>query len=69
MSLLKTNAADNHSKQTRAKIVYKGQKIIKTIKDKIISDTRNIFEQEEVDKFYSDKFTVYKSRRSKNKSL
>ena len=35
MSLLKTNAADNHSKQTRAKIVYKGQKIIKTIKDKI----------------------------------
>ena len=42
MSLLKTNAADNHSKQTRAKIVYKGQKIIKTIKDKIISDTRNI---------------------------
>ena len=69
MSLLKTNAADNHSKQTRAKIVYKGQKIIKTIKDKIISDIRNIFEQEEVDQFYSDKFTVYKSRRSKNKSL
>lgn len=49
MSLLKTNAADNHSKQTRAKIVYKGQKIIKTIKGKINSDTRNFSEKEEKD--------------------
>ena len=59
--------------------VYKGQKIIKTIEDKIISNTRKVSEQEEeeedyyklekVDKFYSSSFIIYQSRDDKNKTL
>ena len=59
--------------------MYKGQKIIKTIEDKVISDTRNFFEQEKeeedyykpekVDKIYSDNFIIYESRGDKNKTL
>ena len=45
MTLLKTNTTDNYSKPTRAKNMYKGQKIIKTIEDKIISDTRNFIKR------------------------
>ena len=79
VSLLKTNTAENYSKRTRAKNVYKDQKIIKAMKDKIISDTRNFIEQEEeeedsykpekVDKFYSDSFIIYESKGDKNKTL
>ena len=45
MTLLKTNTTDNYSKPTRAKNMYKGQKISKTIEDKIISDTRNFIKR------------------------
>ena len=45
MTLLKTNTTDNYSKPTHAKNMYKGQKIIKTIEDKIISDTRNFIKR------------------------
>ena len=59
--------------------MYKGQKIIKTIEGKVVSDTRNFFEQEKeeedyykpekVDKIYSDNFIIYESRGDKNKTL
>ena len=59
--------------------MYKGRKIIKTIEDKVISNTRHFFEQEKeeegyykpenVDKIYSDSFIIYESRGDKNKTL
>lgn len=57
-----------YSKPTHAMNVYKDKIIITTIKDKIITDIKNFFEQEEkeedyykaekVDKFYSDNFVI-----------
>ena len=73
MILLKTNITRNYSKPSPVKNFYKGQKRNKTIKERIISDTRNFLEQEgqeeNVDKFYSDNFIIYKSRGDKNKTL
>ena len=55
-----------------------GQKIIKTIDDRILSNTRNFFKQEEeedyyepekVDKFYSKNVIICESRDDENKTL
>ena len=69
VSLLKRNTTKNYSQPTRAKNVYKGKEIIKTIKDKIISDTRGFFKHEEeekhfkpekIDKCYGKNFIIMK---------
>ena len=43
----KRNTANNYIKQTRGNNVYKVQKLTRLIKDKIISETRILFEPEE----------------------
>ena len=58
--------------------MYQDQKIIKTMKNKIISNTRNSFEREEEEegyyrsenyKWYGDNFVIYETRGYKNKTL
>ena len=48
----KTNTVNNYIKQTCGKNVYKVQKLTKLIIDKIISETRIFFEQEEKEEDY-----------------
>ena len=52
VSLLKTNTTKIYGKPTRSNNVYKGQKIVNAIKNKIIGNTRSFFEQEEEVKDY-----------------
>ena len=68
--VLKRNTTKNYSQPTHAKNVYKGKEIIKTIEDKIISDTRNFFKHEEeekhfkpekIDKCYGKNFIIMKA--------
>ena len=91
MSLFKTNTTKNYSKPARVNNVYGGQKklrkptikkqsddkIIKAIKGRLITDIKNLFEQEEKDyykpvrvgNFYSNNYIEYKTNGDRNKTI
>ena len=65
----------NYSKTTPAKNNYNLKKVINPIKEKIIRDIRNLFQEEEenyhkpeeLDKLYNKNFIIYESRAIKKK--
>ena len=90
MNLFNTNTTKYYSKSTRVNNEHGGQKkqakweirknnqdeIIKAIEDRIITDVKNLFEQEEVyykpvtvGNFYSNKYIEYKSDGDRNKTI
>ena len=91
MSLFKTNTTKNYSKPARVNNVYGGRKklrkptikkqsddkIIKAIKGRLITDIKNLFEQEEKDyykpvregNFYSNNYIEYKTNGDRNKTI
>ena len=86
MSLFQTITSKNYSKTTLVKNVYRDQqklrnkseeKIIKAVKDRIIRDIKNLFEQKEQDYykpvrvgiFYSNNYIEFESNDDTNKTL